>query len=110
MTVRRRILPPVYLLLAFGAMWLLDAHAPLATVLSPPLSYAGVLPIALGMALAAWGAGLFRKLGTPVVPALVVPLFWLVIEFRFVRAEEAFMESLFGGAYLDYKRRVRRWL
>lgn len=150
MTVKRRMLPPVYLLLAFGAMWLLEKYAPLASVLSPPFSYAGVLPIMLGMALAGWGAGLFRKLGTPVIPfdkstvlvtqgpyrftrnpmylgmvvvlvgvwlllgsaspALVVPLFWLVIEFRFVRAEEAFMEALFGSEYLDYKRRVRRWL
>jgi protein-S-isoprenylcysteine O-methyltransferase Ste14 len=33
-----------------------------------------------------------------------------VLADRQVRREEAYLESLFGGAYADYRTRVRRWV
>jgi protein-S-isoprenylcysteine O-methyltransferase Ste14 len=41
---------------------------------------------------------------------VVIPLFGFLIDWRFIRAEEAMLEQAFGAAYLDYKARVRRWL
>jgi protein-S-isoprenylcysteine O-methyltransferase Ste14 len=54
-------------------------------------------------------AGLFVLLGT-LSPLLVIPPFFWLIRARFVVPEEAHMERHFGERYLDYKRRVRRWL
>jgi protein-S-isoprenylcysteine O-methyltransferase Ste14 len=54
-------------------------------------------------------AGLFILLGT-LSPLLVIPPFFWLIRTRFVVPEEAHMERHFGERYLDYKRRVRRWL
>ncbi len=54
-------------------------------------------------------AGLFVLLGT-LSPLLVIPAFFGLIRTRFVVPEEAHMERHFGERYLDYKRRVRRWL
>jgi protein-S-isoprenylcysteine O-methyltransferase Ste14 len=41
--------------------------------------------------------------------AALVP-FFLIIRFGVVAREEAYLERKFGGAYLAYKTRVRRWL
>jgi len=41
---------------------------------------------------------------------LVAPLFAAIIEWRFIRPEEAMLRGLFGEAYRDYCARVRRWL
>ena len=41
--------------------------------------------------------------------AALVP-FFLLIRFGVVAREEAYLERKFGGAYLAYKTRVRRWL
>lgn len=45
------------------------------------------------------------------LPALLIlPLFtWYMTRFQ-IRPEERFMAQKFGKAYLDYQRRVRRWL
>jgi protein-S-isoprenylcysteine O-methyltransferase Ste14 len=43
-----------------------------------------------------------------VVVALIV--FYLVVRHGVVAREEAYLERKFGGVYLDYKSRVRRWL
>jgi len=40
----------------------------------------------------------------------VIPAFIFVIQTQFIVGEERFMEELFGEEYLNYKRRVRRWL
>jgi len=34
----------------------------------------------------------------------------LVIQWRYVLPEEQFLEDAFGGEYLAFKERVRRWL
>ena len=37
-------------------------------------------------------------------------IFFLAMNFYFVPREEKLMESIFGKKYLDYKKKVRRWL
>jgi protein-S-isoprenylcysteine O-methyltransferase Ste14 len=42
---------------------------------------------------------------------LIAPLiFYVAIDRMLIPEEEITMERLFGEQYLDYKRRVRRWL
>lgn len=41
---------------------------------------------------------------------LPVPLLYLALRFRVIAMEEGMLEETFGGEYLDYKRKVRRWL
>ncbi|HEY8267392.1 MAG TPA: isoprenylcysteine carboxylmethyltransferase family protein [Xanthobacteraceae bacterium] len=43
------------------------------------------------------------------VLAMLVP-FYLVIRYGVIAREEAYLERKFGGVYLAYKSRVRRWL
>ena len=64
-------------------------------------------PMYLGMMVALLGlAVLLGTLGA-FVP---IPLFVWQIRRKFVLPEEAFLEGIFGGRYLEYKARVRRWL
>jgi protein-S-isoprenylcysteine O-methyltransferase Ste14 len=64
-------------------------------------------PMYLGMTLVLLGAAiLFGKL----IPLVMPFVFASVISKRFIRHEETRMETLFGDAYVDYMRRVRRWL
>ena len=64
-------------------------------------------PMYLGMAGALLGVALL--LGT-LAPLAAVPLFVALIEWRFIRAEEAMLSVNFGEAYKQYSARVRRWL
>ena len=64
-------------------------------------------PMHLGMVLVL--AGAFILLGS-LSPLFVLPAFVWLLHTRFVVREEAHMERHFGDCYLDYKRRVRRWL
>ncbi|MFZ5710689.1 MAG: methyltransferase family protein [Pseudomonadota bacterium] len=41
---------------------------------------------------------------------VLVPLFMIVIERRFIRGEEEGLRAAFGEAFSDYAARVRRWL
>jgi protein-S-isoprenylcysteine O-methyltransferase Ste14 len=62
--------------------------------------YLALLTAAIGMAICLGSA----------LPMLVPPLFFLLLDHRFVRREEAFLREHFGVAYEDYCRRVRRWI
>jgi protein-S-isoprenylcysteine O-methyltransferase Ste14 len=53
--------------------------------------------------------GLAAVLGS-VTPWLGVAGFIAVISWRFLPEEERAMEEVFGEAYRDYSRRVRRWI
>jgi protein-S-isoprenylcysteine O-methyltransferase Ste14 len=64
-------------------------------------------PVYLGMVLFLFGVGVL--LGS-LTPFLVIPLFALVIDRRFVRVEEAMLTKAFGPSYSAYQSRVRRWL
>lgn len=54
-------------------------------------------------------AGVTLWLGT-FWPLAFAPLVWVIIRFGVIRHEENHLEANFGEAYLDFKRRVRRWL
>ena len=45
-----------------------------------------------------------------VIGLVVIVAFWAVLEFMFVPFEEEKNELTFGQEFLDYKKRVRRWL
>ncbi len=64
-------------------------------------------PMYLGMVSALLGVAIL--LGT-LGAFLPVPLFFFVLQHWFVRPEEKMLERLFGEHYLDYRRRVRRWM
>lgn len=65
---KRKILPPVYLLLSLAAMAALHHFAPLLQLITPPWSAAGLGFIAAGVVIAAAAAFSFRRAGTPVIP------------------------------------------
>jgi protein-S-isoprenylcysteine O-methyltransferase Ste14 len=43
-------------------------------------------------------------------PFLVVPIFMILVQRRFIRREESKLSREFGQIYLGYKKYVRRWL
>ena len=64
-------------------------------------------PIYLGMVLVLLGVAVLLGSATAF---LVVPVFAVLVQKRFIEAEEAALEQKFGGAYGDYRQRVRRWI
>lgn len=68
MEQKRRLIPPVYFLLALLLMAALHAKLPMARILSPPLTYVGAPLMLAGLWLGGHAFRGFRKAGTPVVP------------------------------------------
>ena len=64
----RKIIPPVYLLLALVMMWLLQYYFPVYQYIHEPIAYAGVVVVFLGIATAAIPASVFKKAGTGIRP------------------------------------------
>jgi protein-S-isoprenylcysteine O-methyltransferase Ste14 len=64
-------------------------------------------PMYLGMAGTLLGVAVF--LGS-ITPFVVIFAFMGLIKERFILPEEAKLEAAFGGDYVQYKERVRRWL
>ncbi len=64
-------------------------------------------PMYLGMALVLLGTACTVGAATGL---LVPPIFMAIIEFRFIRPEEAMLRELFGGEFEDYCKLVRRWI
>jgi len=64
-------------------------------------------PMYLGFVLVLVGVAL--QLGT-LTPWIVVLAFVVLVDVLFIRPEEDMLEETFGQAFLDYKRRTRRWL
>ena len=62
--------------------------------------YLGFVLVLVGVAL---------QLGT-LTPWIVVLAFVVLMDVLFIRPEEDMLEETFGQAFLDYKRRTRRWL
>jgi protein-S-isoprenylcysteine O-methyltransferase Ste14 len=64
-------------------------------------------PMYFGFTLILFGtAFLFGTL----TPFLVIPVFLVMIEKRFIVSEEKRLEEKFGQAYLEYRKTVRRWI
>jgi protein-S-isoprenylcysteine O-methyltransferase Ste14 len=61
----------------------------------------------LGFALLLGGVAIF--LGS-LSALIVLPIFAVLIEKNFIIREEKSLEKTFGQVYLDYKRKVRRWI
>jgi protein-S-isoprenylcysteine O-methyltransferase Ste14 len=68
MTDKPKLLPPVYFFAAIAVMAGLHYLMPIRAILSPPLSYVGVLLVALGFASTMWAVSRFIKAGTPFKP------------------------------------------
>ena len=68
MEKKRRIVPPVYLLGTLVLMWLLQHFLPVYRFVQPPLAYAGIVVILIGVVMTAISAGLFLKVDTGLVP------------------------------------------
>ena len=102
----------VWLLLAAARLFRKTGQDPKPWLPSPEIIDTGIYartrnPMYLGMG--ALQAGLAVALGDAWV-LLLVPVTGWVIQRIAIRHEEAYLERKFGDAYLDYKRRVRRWL
>lgn len=65
---RRKIYPPIWLLFGLLAMFALDHFFTPASQLPPTLRYFGGATILLGVGLAVWAGGGFKKAGTDMVP------------------------------------------
>jgi protein-S-isoprenylcysteine O-methyltransferase Ste14 len=64
-------------------------------------------PMYLGMVLILFGVAMLMGTLTPI---LVVPVFALLMQYRFIIVEERMLETQFGVQWLDYKSRVRQWI
>jgi protein-S-isoprenylcysteine O-methyltransferase Ste14 len=64
-------------------------------------------PMYLGMVIMLLGLAVL--LGS-LLPFMVIPIFAMSMELRFVRVEERMLEKRFGENWLEYKQRTRRWI
>jgi protein-S-isoprenylcysteine O-methyltransferase Ste14 len=64
-------------------------------------------PMYLGMALILGGLAL---VGNALWPLIAVVLAVWIIRTQVIDREERYLEAKFGGAYRDFKSRVRRWI
>ena len=148
--MRKRLLPPVFLLASIILMVALHFLLPIARVLAFPWTLIGVVLMLGGLGLGLAGARTIRRRGTTIKPfqvssslvrsgvfgfsrnpiyvgmiVLVVGLalllgslspfavciaLALVLHYRFVLMEERMLAERFGGEWLDYSSRVRRWI
>ena len=68
MEKKRKVIPPVYLLLTLVFILLFQRYYPLYQYIDPPLAYAGIVPVFLGIIMAAISAGMFKIAGTGIEP------------------------------------------
>ena len=68
MEQKRKIVPPVYLLLTLLVMTGLNYRLPLARIVPEPWSYLGAILVVAGVGLSAMGAFSFKRAGTSVIP------------------------------------------
>lgn len=64
----RKIIPPVYFLVALLLMFILGYFMPLSHLIYVPLRVFGSLMAILGIAVTVWGANSFSREGTPIKP------------------------------------------
>jgi protein-S-isoprenylcysteine O-methyltransferase Ste14 len=64
-------------------------------------------PMYLGFVLILTGIAIF--MGT-LTPYLAIVAFVVLMDIVFIRTEETMLEETFGKAWLNYKRKVRRWI
>jgi protein-S-isoprenylcysteine O-methyltransferase Ste14 len=64
-------------------------------------------PMYVGMVLILIGIAVLMGSLTPYA---VIPVFVVLMDIIFIRVEERMLEEKFGGAWLAYKEKVRRWI
>jgi len=64
-------------------------------------------PMYLGFVLILIGIGLL--LGS-ILPILIIPIFGVFIQVKFIRVEEEMMADSFGPAWQEYAKKTRRWV
>ena len=85
---------------------ILPGQKPTALVIEGPYKFTRN-PMYLGVTTALAGVAIY--LGD--ILAFLAPIaFFIFVSVRFIPREEKMMEKLFGKKYLDYKKRVRRWV
>lgn len=122
---RVRIVGPPYTyagipLVALGAalnVWTDTLFKEAGTTVKPHLSPSALItsgpfgisrhPMYLGMAAVLLGSAVF--MGSP-IPFLSPVAYAFLMERIFIPIEERNLESCFGDEYLDYRKRVRRWI
>jgi protein-S-isoprenylcysteine O-methyltransferase Ste14 len=65
---KRKVIPPVYLVVTLLVMAALHFLLPIARFIAPPYSWLGLIPLVGGIVMAATASSAFRKAGTPVLP------------------------------------------
>lgn len=65
---KRKIIPPVYLLLALVVMYAMHRLFPGFQYVHEPLAYAGIIVVILGIVMASVSAAMFRRAGTGIEP------------------------------------------
>jgi protein-S-isoprenylcysteine O-methyltransferase Ste14 len=68
MEKKRKLIPPVYLLISLIVMVLMQRFLPLYQFLEAPDAYAGIVLVLLGICVAAISAGLFKQADTGIEP------------------------------------------
>ena len=68
MEKKRKIIPPVYLMMTLALMWLMNRYLPVYHTVQPPAAYSGIIPVLFGISMAAISVGMFRKAGTGIEP------------------------------------------
>ncbi|MBI2650670.1 isoprenylcysteine carboxylmethyltransferase family protein [Candidatus Woesearchaeota archaeon] len=85
---------------------IMPGQKPIFVVMSGPYTFTRN-PMYLGVATALTGVAVY--IGN--LLAFISPLiFFTATNFFFVPREEKLLESIFGKKYLDYKKKVRRWI
>jgi len=81
----RLLVPPVYFLMALLLMAFFHQIAPAAQLIVAPYRYAGIVLMALAIALILWAALLFRRAGTNIRPFLPATALVTSGPYRFTR-------------------------
>ena len=120
-----RLVSPPYI---YSGVVLIVAGIAIATVASGAFRRAGTPVVPFEPSTALITDGLYRVTRNPMYLGLLLtlagvailcgtlgaflplPVFFWILRSQFVIPEERFLEGIFGAQYLDYKRRVRRWL
>jgi len=68
MEQKRKIIPPVYLAITLALMWLMHHYSPFYQLTAPPMAYLAIIPVFLGIIMAAISAGMFRLAETGIEP------------------------------------------
>ena len=99
---KRKIIPVVYLLGSLVLMGLLQRFLPLYQYVQPPLAYAGVIFVFLGIVISAVSADLFVKAETGLLPFEEATTLVTVGLFRFTRNPMylGMFLMVFGAAFL----------